>query len=290
MDEKLRDRVLELIRRSSTDLPSDVEDALKAGRDIEEDGSGARNILDNILQNVKMARENSTPICQDTGSLLFDVSMKRGEDERPIREAIEAAADAATKKYYLRPNAVDPVTGKNSGNNIGVNTPVIHFHFWDKDELFVRVLQKGGGSENVSGQFKLPDGTIGAGRDLNGVRKGVMKLVWEAQGKGCAPGIIAVGIGGDRMTGFELAKMQLFRKIGQRSETPELAELEERLKHDLNEFGVGPMGLGGKTTVLDVLVAQQHRHPATYYVSVAYMCWACRRRSMTIKNGEVTYD
>ena len=290
MNEKLRDHFLELIRRSSTDLPKDVEAALARGRDAEAEGSSSRGVIANILENVKMAREKSTPICQDTGSLLFEVNLPRGTDERPYEEAIKGAAEAATKAYYLRPNAVDPVTGKNSGNNVGLNTPVIHFHPWDEKYVFVRIMQKGGGSENVSAQFRLPEGTLHAGRDLKGVRKTVLKAVFDAQGKGCAPGIIAVGIGGDRMTGYQLAKSQLFRKLGTRSDNAELASLETQLLDDLNSMGIGPMGLGGKTTVLDVFIAAQHRHPATYYVSVAYMCWACRRRSMTIKDNEVTYD
>ena len=290
MDEKLRDHFLELIRRSSTDLPQDVEAALVRGRDKEQEGSSSKGVIANILENVKLAREKSTPICQDTGSLTFEVNLPRGTDERPYEEAIKEAAMAATKAYYLRPNAVDPVTGKNSGNNVGLNTPVIHIHPWDEKYVFVRLVQKGGGSENVSTQFRLPEGTIGAGRDLKGVRKCVLKAVFDAQGKGCAPGIIAVGIGGDRMTGYQLAKEQLFRKLGQRSENAELATLETQLFEDLNSMGIGPMGMGGNTTVLDVFIAAQHRHPATYYVSVAYMCWACRRHSMTIKDSEVTYD
>lgn len=289
MDEKLKDHFLELIRRSSTDLPQDVEEALKRGRVAEAEGSSAQGVLTNILENVKMARANSTPICQDTGALTFEVTLPRGEDERPYEEAIRAAALAATKSYYLRPNAVDPITGKNSGTNIGINAPVVHFHPWEENYVSVRLVQKGGGSENVSEQFKLPDGSTHAGRDLKGVRKVVLKAVFEAQGKGCAPGIVAIGIGGDRLTGYQLAKAQLFRKLGERSDDPALAELETKLLEDINSLGIGPMGLGGKTTVLEVFAAAQHRHPATYYVSVAYMCWACRRRSMTIKDGEVTY-
>jgi fumarate hydratase class I len=290
MDEKLRDHVLELIRRSSTDLPPDVQAALERGRDQEAEGSSARGVLENILENVRMARSKSTPICQDTGNLAFHVHLPRGTDERPYREAIQGAAQAATKRYLLRPNAVDSLTGKNSGTNIGVNAPVVHFHPWEHNHVQVKLMQKGGGSENVSEQYKLPDGKLHAGRDLKGVRKVVLKAVFDAQGKGCAPGIVAVGIGGDRLTGYELAKAQLTRKVGARSEDPELAKLEASLLEDINSLGIGPMGLGGKTTVLDVFVAAQHRHPATFYVSVAYMCWACRRRSMTIKSGEVTYD
>lgn len=290
MDDKLRDRLVELLRRASTDLPADVQGALEKALSLEDKGSSAVGVLDNILLNVEMARKASTPICQDTGSLLFDIKAPPGTDDRKLREAIEAAASVATKSYYLRPNAVDSLTGKNSGNNVGIHAPVMHLQTWDKDELQVRALLKGGGSENVSTQFRLPDSSLQAGRDLKGVRKIVLKAVYDAQGKGCSPGVIGVALGGDRMTGYQFAKEQLFRKIGERSDNPALAELENRLREDLNTLGVGPMGLGGKTTVLDVFVGAQHRHPATFYVTVAYMCWACRRRTMTIRNDEVTYD
>jgi fumarate hydratase class I len=290
MNDKLRDRLVELLRRASTDLPQDVEAALQAARSREDSGSSPRGVLDNILLNVELARKASTPICQDTGSLLFDVKAPRGTDERVLRQAMEAAAAAATKAYYLRPNAVDSLTGKNSGNNVGVHAPVVHLQTWDEDALQIRALLKGGGSENVSAQFRLPDSALQAGRDLKGVRKLVLKAVYDAQGKGCSPGVIGVALGGDRMTGYQFAKEQLFRKFGERSDTPALAELETSLLGELNSLGIGPMGLGGKTTVLEVFIGAQHRHPATFYVTVAYMCWACRRRTMTIRNDEVTYD
>lgn len=290
MNEKLKDSVLELLRRTSTDLPDDVQRALERGRDAEDPGSSAKSVLDNILDNVRMAREKSTPICQDTGTLMFAIHYPRGTDDRPIREAVEAATVLATQSYYLRPNAVDSLTGKNSGTNIGVGAPVIHLEPWDRDGMRIRLLQKGGGSENVSVQFRLPDSALKAGRDLKGVHKLVLKAIFDAQGKGCSPGVIGVGIGGDRMTGYLLAKEQLFRKLGERSNNPELARLETDLLGDANSLGVGPMGLGGRTTALDVFVAAQHRHPATYYVSVAYMCWACRRRTMTIREGEAIHE
>jgi fumarate hydratase, class I len=290
MDEKLRDGFLELLRRTATDLPADVEQALAAARDGEEPGSSAHGVMQNILENVRLARERSTPICQDTGTILLHVHVPRGSDDRAVREAFEAAVAAATKGYYLRPNAVDPRTGKNSGNNLGVNAPVLHFEPWDSDKIHAQLLLKGGGSENVSTQFKLPDSQLKAGRDLDGIRRIVLKAIFDAQGKGCSPGVIGVAIGGDRMSGYQLAKQQLFRKIGQRSIDTEIAQLETKLLSEANSLGIGPMGLGGKSTVLDVFVASQHRHPATFYVTVAYMCWACRRRTVTFSHGEVTHD
>lgn len=287
---ELKESILELIRRAATDLPPDVEKALQKAYEKEDDNTPAKNVFATILENVKLARKQSTPMCQDTGSLVFYIDFPEGSLERTYREAIEWAAIEATKHQYLRPNAVDPVTNRNTGNNIGVNAPYIHFHQWDKDEVRIRLLLKGGGSENVGSQYKLPNATLHAGRDLRGVRKLVIDAVKNAQGLGCAPGTIGVGIGGGRDTAYTLSKEQFFRKLGERSPIKELADLEVELYNDLNKLQIGPMGFGGKTTVLDVFIAAQARHPATFYVSISYNCWAFRRKAMIIKNGEVEYD
>jgi fumarate hydratase class I len=282
--------MLELIRKAATDLSPDVEKALVDAHKREDEGSPAKNVFRTILENVRMAREGSTPMCQDTGSLVFYIDFPVGSSEKEYREAAEWAAKEATAKQYLRPNAVDPVTGKNSGNNIGVNAPYYHFHQWKKNEVRVRLMLKGGGSENVGIQYKLPYPTLKAGRDLKGVRKLIIDAVAQAQGLGCAPGVIGVSIGGGRDSSFSLSKEQFFRKIGERNPNKELAELEVSLYKDLHTLNIGPMGFGGKTTVLDVFIASQARHPATYIVSISYTCWAFRRKTMTIKKGEVNYD
>ena len=221
---------------------------------------------------------------------VFYIDFPDASSEKPYREAVKWAAAEATARQYLRPNAVDPVSGKNTGNNVGVNAPYIHFHQWDKDEVRIRLILKGGGSENVGSQYKLPHPALKAGRDLNGVRKVIIDAIRNAQGLGCAPGIIGVGIGGGRDTSYSLSKEQFFRKMGQRSEDPQLAEFELQLYEDLNKLKIGPMGFGGNTTVMDVFVASQSRHPATFYVSISYNCWAFRRKTLTIKNGEALYD
>ncbi len=287
---ELKKSILELIRRAAADLSPDVEKSLANAFDREEEGTPARGVFSTILENVRSARGKSTPICQDTGSLIFYIDFPKGESEKELCDAIREAAKEATALQYLRPNAVDPVTGKNSGNNIGINAPYIHFHQWDKAETRIRLMLKGGGSENVGTQYKLPHPPLKAGRDLKGVRKVVIDAVVKAQGLGCAPGVIGVGIGGDRVTSFALSKEQFFRKIGQRHPDKVLADLEIELYQDLNKLGIGPMGFGGKTTVLEVFLDLQHRHPATFFVAISYTCWAFRRKSMTIKNGEVSYD
>ena len=274
---------VELIRRASTDLPADVEAALRAAMEREESGSAAAGAMGTILENVAMARANSTPVCQDTGVPIFYIHHPQGTSTRQLQAQIEAAADEATRRAYLRPNAVDTITGRNSGNNQGVGFPTFHFEEWDEDHVKVDLLLKGGGSENVGAQYKLPHSPLKAGRDLEGVRRVVLDAVVQAQGKGCAPGVLGIAIGSDRGAGYVHAKEQLFRPLGDANPIPELAALEQRLLGECNELGVGPMGFGGQTTVLGVKIGAYHRHPACYFVSIAYMCWACRRATLCLQ-------
>lgn len=280
--EKMEEHLLELIRLTSTDLPTDVEEALRKARALEAEGSRAGAILDTILENVTLARARSTPICQDTGLLNFFVKHPPGASLQPFREAAHRAAAAATERNYLRPNAVHPVTGKNSGNNAGLGLPLFYFEEGEGPGWTVDLLLKGGGSENVGFQFKLPHGPVQAGRDLEGVRRVVLQGVFEAQGLGCAPGVLGIGIGGDRASSYALAKRQLLRPLEDANPDEELAALEGRLLSEANGLGIGPMGLGGQTTVLGVKAGLAHRHPASYFVSVAYFCWAARRRRLVL--------
>jgi len=280
---------VELIRRAATDLPADVEAALRTAQAREGPGSAAAGALETVLENVALARAHSTPICQDTGVPIFYVHHPQGMSTRQLRAHTEAAVAEATSRAYLRPNAVDSLTGRNSGNNLGVGFPTFHFEEWEEDYLRVDLLLKGGGSENVGVQYKLPYAPLKAGRDLEGVRRVVLDTATRAQGKGCAPGVLGVAIGADRGTGYVHAKEQLFRPLGDVNPLPELATLEERLLRECNELGIGPMGFGGKTTVFGVKIGAYHRLPACYFVSIAYMCWACRRARMIVRNGEVEY-
>ncbi|HID89532.1 MAG TPA: fumarate hydratase [Anaerolineae bacterium] len=288
MDE-LVEPFVELIRRAATDLPADVEMALRVAHGQEEPGSAAAGALEAILQNVDLARKRSTPICQDTGVPIFYVYYPQGMSPRALGAQIEQAVVEATRRAYLRPNAVDPLTGRNSGNNLGRGFPSFHFEEWEEEFLRVDLLLKGGGSENVSAQYKLPYGPLKAGRDLEGVRRVVLDAVCRAQGKGCAPGVLGVAVGADRGTGYIHAKEQLFRPLDDTNPVPELAALEQRLLKEANELSIGPMGFGGKTTLLGVKIGTYHRLPACYFVTVAYMCWACRRARMEVRDGEVVY-
>ena len=283
----LTQRFLELIRRTSTDLRPDIEQALLAAREREADGSAARGALDTIIKNVELAREKSTPICQDTGTPIFYVFYPEGWSTLKLKRQIKDAVSLATRKAYLRPNAVDSVTGRNSGNNLGEDFPSIHFHEWEEPYLQVDLMLKGGGCENVGAQYKLPDSRLGAGRNLDGLRRAALDTVHQAQGKGCAPGIIGVAIGGDRGSGYIKSKEQFFRDMEDTNENPELAALEERLTQEANSLGIGPMGFGGETTVLGVKIGAVHRIPASFFVTASYMCWADRRRTLTWRDGEM---
>jgi len=279
----LKPALLELIRRASSDLPPDVEAALRRARRRESPGSPARGALDNILENVALARERSTPICQDTGTNLYFVRAPLDLPEASLERAISAATRRATRNGWLRPNAVHPITGKNTGDNVGIQNPQIHFHQHRARRLEVSLMLKGGGCENVSTQYTLPDNDLLAGRDLAGVETCIVHAAHRAQGKGCAPGIFGVGVGGDRLSSTLVAKEQLLRSLGDQSSDPALARLERRCVRRINGLGIGPMGFGGKTTTLGVKVGVAHRLPASFFVTIAYMCWACRRWTLVLE-------
>ncbi len=288
--EDLTPHILELIRLTSTDLPPDVEKSLRAAITDEEPGSAARGALETIIENVELSRKNSTPICQDTGTPIFYVYYPAGWSTRLLRKQIEMATIEATCQSFLRPNSVDSLTGKNSGNNLGGEYfPSIHFSEVEGKALRIELILKGGGCENVGAQYSLPDSGLGAGRDLEGVRRVALDAVHRAQGQGCAPGILGIAIGGDRGTSYYSSKEVLFRQMDERSPDPQLAELEKRITGQANQLGIGPMGFGGKTTVLDTKITSLNRLPASFFVTISYMCWAYRRRSLLFDGGKVEF-
>ncbi len=287
----LTEQFVELIRRTSTDLPDDVRRALTEARDREAPGSAARGAFESILQNVELARQKISPICQDTGTPIFFVRYPAGWSSRALREQIRAAIARATELTYLRPNAVDSLSGKNSGTNLGDEAfPSVHFEEVEGDTLTADLLLKGGGCENVGAQYSLPDDRLGADRDLPGVRRAVLNAVHQAQGLGCSPGVLGISIGGDRGTSYAASKQQLLRHIDDTNPNPDLARMERQLTEEANRLGVGPMGFGGKTTVLGVKMTSQHRLPASFFVTVSYMCWADRRRRLTVRGDDQTIE
>ena len=284
----LQESLIELITQTSTNLPPDVRQAMGIALAAETPGTQASQALNIIASNIDMAEADEGPICQDTGMPTFDVHTPVGVSQIEIKKAIRAAVAEATKRGKLRPNSVDSLTGKNSGDNLGIETPVIHFEQWEQDEIEVKLVLKGGGCENKNIQYSLPcelEHLGKAGRDIEGVRKCILHSVWQAQGQGCAPGAIGVCVGSDRAHGYVLAKNQLFRTLDDVNPNPVLAELEAQVMQQANTIGVGPMGFGGKTSLIGCKITAANRLPASFFVSVAYDCWAYRRLGVRLDAG-----
>jgi fumarate hydratase class I len=286
--QNLRASLLELIRRTSAEIPDDVQKAILDSLEKEKKGTIAESALKIIERNIEMAKQKSQPICQDTGSIIFYVDGPAGLDQIAFEETARDAVREATKKGYLRQNSVDSLTGVNDGTNVGPGSPTVHFHQHRSPEVNVRLILKGGGCENVGAQYSLPNEKLKADRDLKGCRKVILDAVLQAQGKGCGPGILGVCIGGDRATGYEFSKQQFLRTLPDRNSNFELDQLEQEILQTANELGIGPMGFGGKTTLLGVKICAANRLPASFFVSVSYMCWAYRRQGVTLRNpGEI---
>lgn len=281
-----------LIVETSTNLPKDVRRAIRSAKEKESAGTRSAMSLATITNNIKMADDNVSPICQDTGLPTFKIKTPVGANQIVMKKAIRNAIAEATKNGKLRPNSVDSLTGDNSGDNLGDGTPVIKFEQWEHDDIDVRLILKGGGCENKNIQYSLPtelEGLGRAGRDLDGIRKCIMHSVYQAQGQGCSAGFIGVGIGGDRTSGYELAKEQLFRHVDDVNKNEDLRKLEEYVMAHANELGIGTMGFGGETTLLGCKIGVANRIPASFFVSVAYNCWAYRRLGVVIhpETGEI---
>jgi fumarate hydratase class I len=291
--ESLSSSLLELVTQTSTNLPPDVRAAMARAAEQETPGTQASQSLDIILQNIDMACEDSGAICQDTGMPTFVIHTPVGVNQIQIRKAVLEAVAEATRLGKLRPNSVDSITGKNSGNNLGEETPVLHFEQWEEDEIEVKLVLKGGGCENKNIQYSVPCNLEHLGRadrNLEGVRKCILHAVWQAQGQGCAPGALGVCIGSDRAHGYSLAKGQLFRTLDDVNPNPTLAKLEAEIMEEANKLGVGAMGFGGKTSLIGCKITAANRLPASFFVSVAYDCWAFRRLGVRLdaKSGAIT--
>jgi len=288
------DSVLALVVRTSTDLPPDVRAAMKVAMAQEQAGTQSAQALTVIAQNIDLAADCEGAICQDTGMPTFEVKTPVGVNQIDLKKQIRDAVAEATRRGKLRPNSVDSLTGENSGNNLGPGTPIIHFEQWENDdEIEVKLILKGGGCENMNAQYSLPVELPGLGRadrSLEGVRTCILHAVWQAQGKGCAPGAVGVCIGGDRTSGYLGAKEQLFRTLDDLNPDPRLAQLEASIMGEVNKLGIGTMGFGGRVSLIGCKVGALNRIPASFFVSVAYDCWAYRRLGVVLdsKTGAIT--
>ncbi|MEI6970859.1 MAG: fumarate hydratase [bacterium] len=281
----LEKSLFDLIRRTSTDLPADVEGAIRRSLARERKGSRAAWALGSILENIALARAKDQPICQDTGELVFCFNVPIGFDVNALIAETRSAVSLATRRGYLRQNTLDSVTGVPYETNIAHGHPVFQFHHGARRVIDVSLLMKGGGSENVGCQYSLPDVNVGAGRDLDGVRRCVLDAIQKAQGDGCAPGVVGVCVGGDRGGGYEHSREQFFRKLDDKSPVRALAKLESKILREANRLGIGPMGMGGAVTILGAKVGALGRLPASFFVSVSFMCWAFRRRGVVLGPG-----
>ncbi|MEW6214066.1 MAG: fumarate hydratase [Nitrospirota bacterium] len=278
---ELRDKIVELYKKAATSLPPDVEDTLRYAYTVEDEGSNAKAVLSAIFENVRAARETERPICQDTGVPVFFIKIPVGLSQLELKDAIIEATRIATENVPLRANSVDILTGRNSGDNTGTGFPVIYFEETRDGTLIIDLMLKGSGCENAGQTYKLPMEELKAERDLDGVRKCVLDTIYKAQGKGCPPYIIGVGIGASKDQVTRLAKEQIMRDLEDINKYEVLSGLEDRILNDINQLGIGPLGLGGKTTAIGVKIGVNHRHPASYFVDVSVCCWANRRARLT---------
>jgi fumarate hydratase class I len=282
------DSVVELITRTSTDLPPDVRAAMRTAVSAEDATSRAGQAIAIIAQNIDQAASCEGPICQDTGMPTFEVKVPVGANQIRMTQQIRAAVAEATRRGKLRPNSVDSITGENSGDNLGPGTPIVHFEQWERGDIEMRLILKGGGCENTNAQYSLPaelDHLGRADRTLDGVRKCILHAVWKAQGKGCGPGAVGVCIGGDRTSGYLHAKEQLFRTLDDTNPDARLAAIEDAVLDEANRLTVGPMGFSGRTTLIGCKIGALNRLPASFFVSIAYDCWAFRRLGVHLDAG-----
>lgn len=274
---KLRHGIVELYKKVAFSLPPDVEAALKAAYEKEEEGSKAHQTLAEVLRNISRSREEKRPLCLDSGVPVFYISVPCGLGHKNIRDIVIEATREATSKIPLSPNAVDIITNTNTGDNTGEGFPIIYMEESADSNLAVELMLKGSWSENEGQTYRLPDEALGAERNLDGIRACVMDAVRLAQGRGCPPYTIGVGAGSTIDQVVNLSRQQLRRKLADKNPVGQLAELEERLLNDVNDLGIGVFGLGGRTTALGVKVGANHRHPDSYFVDVALACWSNRR-------------
>jgi fumarate hydratase subunit alpha len=271
--ELVEEVIVRLLKTAATTLPSDVLGALERARETETE-LVARVQLDTILKNIEMADMRLLPMCQDTGLPLFYIS---GHCDEGLIPAIRKGVERATRTIPLRPNVVDPITRMNGGDNLGDMVPLIHFEPDDREHTDITLMMKGAGSENMSALRMLTPS-----QGVKGVKEFILETVVAAGGKPCPPIIVGVGIGGTADLACHLAKKALLRPVDKRSEEGSLRQIEDEMTEALNRTGIGPMGLGGKSTVLGVSIESASCHTASLPVAISLQCWAARRASVRL--------
>lgn len=273
-----------ILKQAVIYLPEDVKQALRKA--YAEEPEPGKTQLKAILDNIELAEKYQAPVCQDTGTIIYYVKAgQRVRDLGRVEEALTNATKRATREVPLRPNAVNPFDGKNSGDNTGRYIPYLNWEVASGDRLELTVMTKGGGSENV-----YAGGMIVPGEGIKGLKKFVVDAVVRAGAQPCPPNILGVAMGGGADISMKLAKKALLRPLTEHNPDPEIATLEKQILEAANMTGIGPMGLGGRTTVLGVHIDFAFRHPASFPVAVAFNCWAARRASARINaDGTVEY-
>lgn len=271
----IKDAVYELYKKAAIVLGNDVKKALEDALKVE-DNELARLNIEAILKNIKLAEEKQIPMCQDTGLPVIFVKLGNVEVEN-LRAGIEEGIEKATKEIPIRPNIVDPITRENTNINVGDYIPPIDIELIDEDYLEITILPKGFGSENNNAmKMALP------AEGIEGIKDFVVESVLKAKGKPCPPTVIGVGIGGTSDLCLKLGKKALLGEVGKRNPDSEIAKLELEILEEINKSEIGPMGLGGKTTTLDVKILKAHTHTAGLPVGVCVQCWADRHATTKI--------
>jgi fumarate hydratase subunit alpha len=268
-EEIIEDTICQLYKKAVIDVRDDVKTALEEALKIEDNDLGKLNIS-NILKNVELASKNHVPMCQDTGLPIIFVKIGKVECEN-LNEAIKKGVIKATKETPLRPNVVDPLTRENTSINVGDEIPQINIEFIDEPYLELTVLPKGFGSEN-NNKLKMALPAEG----IQGIKDFVIESALVAGGKPCPPMIVGVGVGGTSDMALKLGKKALLNPIGERNPNKDIAELETEILNEINKNGKGPMGMGGKTTALDVKIMTASTHTAGLPIGVVIQCWAHR--------------
>lgn len=281
----------DLYVKALQDIPADVRSGLSRGLEVEkkEGNATAFRILSTILDNIRVADDKKTLVCQDTGLPVFRVTIGNhlSLDVPRFRESLRRGCERATAERPLRSNTVHPLTRKHTGTNTGQGIPIIKFSFVsDSDQIQIQMAPKGSGSENMS-FLKMLNPSEG----VSGVKKFVLQCIFESGARPCPPMIVGVGIGGTSDLAMNLAKeASTFRQIGSRNSDPEVARMEEELLDAINQTGLGPQGLGGATTAMAVNIEWAHTHISQNPVAVNIQCWRGERAEVVMDgHGNATW-